>query len=110
MASEARAPLRLELLDGVLIAWELAAYNALTQQLANTPVAKPRAVHHLPSLVGALVCDPPQPPPAAPKLEVGQRDVHMFRPGTRGEAVGPAPQGGAEGARTALAFSACNQF
>ena len=37
MASEARAPLRLELLDGVLIAWELAAYNALTQQLDNTP-------------------------------------------------------------------------
>ena len=37
MASEAMAPLRLELLDGVLIAWELAAYNALTEQLDNTP-------------------------------------------------------------------------
>ena len=37
MASEAMAPLRLKLLDGVLIAWELAAYDALAQQLANTP-------------------------------------------------------------------------
>ena len=26
-----------QLLDGVLIAWELAAYDALAQQLANTP-------------------------------------------------------------------------
>ena len=41
MVSEARAPLRLELLEGVLIAWELAAYYALTQQLANTPSTKP---------------------------------------------------------------------
>ena len=37
----ARGPVRkgppaLKLLDGVLIAWELAACDALTQQLANT--------------------------------------------------------------------------